>query len=92
MISFKSSKYIVTGINKKSNAKYAKGINVGDTLEFYIETLLGRRVGVNGNRLGIKSAKVDIFVNGEYFYTIDQGILIGRFSNIFELEEINEIE
>lgn len=92
MINFKSPKYIVTGINKKSNAKYAKGINVGDILEFCIEELLGRRVGVNGHRLGIKSTQVDILVNGEYLYTIDQGILIGRFSNIFELEEINEIK
>lgn len=66
-ISFSSPRYRVIKILRKSNARYAKGVKVGDILTFSTE--IGRTTGASSGNYALG---VSIAVNGEYLALCSQ--------------------
>lgn len=80
MVQFSTPEYKVIEILKKSKARYANGIKVGDTVKFEMGQLGGRR----GDKL--YSTDITMFVNEECLTTVTQGEF-PKVLQIFELEE-----
>lgn len=83
-ISFSSRIFKVVSILRKSKARYALGINIGDEIYFHIEGL-----GCINYRGGRYSTDVKMFVNNQHHTSIAQGEL-AKVIVIFELKEVAE--
>ena len=59
--------YVVSKILKESKARYAKGVRVGDEIEFVLE--LAKTSGASRGNYALMS---DVYVNGVYQSTISQ--------------------
>lgn len=83
-ISFSSVNFKVVSILRKSKARYALGIKIGDVIYFHIEGL-----GHVNHRGGRDSTDIQMIVNNQHHTSIAQGEL-DKVIRIFELKKVAE--
>lgn len=83
-ISFSSVNFKVVSILRKSKARYALGVNVGDVIFFRTDGL-----GAINHRGGRYSTDIEMIVNNNHHASIAQGEL-AKVISIFELKEVAE--
>lgn len=83
-IQFHSEDYTVTAIKRKSKARYAKNIQVGDVISFKLPMQ---------NRMTHYSLEFEMYVNGEYKTSISQGEIfkiLGCSESVFLVDSLSD--